>query len=162
MAAGSKEMTKSPGPLRAEEAPVADDLADYCPDLAQWPSSWRFEDRDVAPGQQIVKCFKPFLRHLLGSGLSRKTLRQHRDHLWMLGGRLIEKLHETPSLRKQPMDHVVREALDDEGGPLIRGGASEDQQRAFDATCRKFYRFIEEREENEPRTSKTSGKQGRK
>jgi hypothetical protein len=128
----------------AEEAPVADELAAYCRDLAQWPRSWMYEERDLVSGQQIVECFTPFLQHLLSSGLSHKTLRQHRDNLWMFGGKLIEDLHETPRLRKRPMDRVVREALDDEGGPLIRGGSSEDQQRAFDATCRKLHHFLEE------------------
>jgi len=91
----------------------------------------------------MVECFKPFLRHLLGSGLSRKTLRKHRDNLWLLGGEIISDLHETPRLRKRPIDQVVLEALDDEGGPLI-SRAAEDQQRSFDATCRKFYRFLKE------------------
>jgi hypothetical protein len=102
-----------------------------------------YELRDLSPGQQMVECFKPFLRHLLRSGLSRKTLRQHRDNLWLLGGELISDLHEAPGLRKQPMHQVVRAALDDQDGPLISSGASEDQQRSFDFTCRKFYRFLD-------------------
>lgn len=103
-----------------------------------------YEERDLSPGQQIVECFKPFLRHLLRSDLSRKTLRQHRDNLWLLGGELISDLHEAPRLRKQPIDQVVRAALDDQDGPLISSGASEDQQRSFDLTCRKFYRFLKD------------------
>ena len=120
-----------------------DELAAYCPDIEQWPGSWRYEERDLSPGRQMVKCFKPFLRHLLSSSLSRKTLRTHRDNLWLLGGEIISHLHETPRLRKRPIDQVALEALDDEGGPLI-SRASEDQQRSFDATCRKFYRFLKE------------------
>ena len=48
-----------------------------------------YEERDGSPGRQMVECFKPFLRHLLSLGLSRKTLRQRRDNLWLLGGELI-------------------------------------------------------------------------
>jgi hypothetical protein len=107
-----------------------------------------YEERDLSPGQQMVECFKPFLRHLLKSGLSRKTLRQHRDNLWLLGGELILDLHEVPRLRKQPMEQVVRATLDDQGGPLISRGASEDQQRSFDMTCRKFYRFLDRETES--------------
>ena len=101
-----------------------------------------YEDRDVAPGRAMVECFKPFLRHLLSRGLSGKTLRRHRDNLWLLGGALIRRLHEAPQLRKRPIDQVVLQTLDDEGGPLICHGAAEHQQRSFDATCRKFYRFL--------------------
>jgi hypothetical protein len=97
----------------------ADELAAYCPDLDQWPTSWMYEERDVVSGRQMVECFKPFLRHLLSGGLSRKTLRRHRDNLWLLGGVLIRDLHETPRLRKRPIDQVVLQALDEEGGPLI-------------------------------------------
>jgi hypothetical protein len=92
----------------------------------------------------MVECFKPFLRHLLSQGLSRKILRKHRDNLWLLGGEIISDLHETPRLRKRPIDQVLLAALDDEDGPLI-SRASEDQQRSFDATCRKLHRFLKER-----------------
>jgi hypothetical protein len=57
-----------------------------------------YEGHDLSHGQQMVECLKPFLRHLLSSGPSRKTLRSHRDNLWILG---------------------------DEGGPLISHGGSE-------------------------------------
>ena len=120
----------------------ADALAACCPDLEKWPAIWRYDERDVAPGQGMVECFKPFLRHLMSLDLSRTTLRTHRDNLWLLGGELIRDLHETPRLRKRPIAELVLAAVDDEGGPLIGHGASEDQQRAFDATCRKLYRFL--------------------
>ena len=104
-----------------------------------------YEERDGSLGRQMVECFKPFLRHLLSLGLSRKTLRHHRDNLWLLGGELIRALHEAPRLRKRPTDQVMFEALDEEGGPLISHGASEDQQGSFDVTCRKLYRFFKDR-----------------
>jgi hypothetical protein len=102
------------------------------------------EARDLAPGQQLVKCFKPFLRHLLSSNLSAKTLRKHRDNLWLLGGEIISDLHESRRLRKRPMAQVVFVALNDEGGPLISHGTSEQQQRSFDSTCRKFHSFLKD------------------
>jgi hypothetical protein len=131
--------------VAAGPASADDRLAACCPDLDQWPASWRYEEHDVAPGRGLVECFKPFLYHLLGLELSRKTLRRHRDNLWLLGGELIRDLHEKPRLRRQPMDQVVLQAIDDEGGPLISHGASEEQQRSFDATCRKLYRFLNAR-----------------
>ncbi|TCK31806.1 hypothetical protein B0G84_8866 [Paraburkholderia sp. BL8N3] len=73
-----------------------DALARYVPDLQNWPASWRFEDEDIPPGQALVAVFTPFLQHLLAQGYARKTLNRHRDHLWMLGGHLIEVRHENP------------------------------------------------------------------
>jgi hypothetical protein len=148
-------MTRIPAESRVRAAKAAvstaepvglydSELAAYCPDLDDWPSIWRYEQRDVAPGRKLVECFKPFLCHLLSLGLSPKTLRGHRDNLWLLGSELIRGLHETPRFRRQPIDQLVLAAVDDEGGPLIRHGTKE-QQRSFDATCRKLYRFLQER-----------------
>jgi hypothetical protein len=67
-----------------------------------------YEARDLAPGRQVVEIFRPFLRHLLGLKLSGKTLRKHRDNLWLLGGEIISGLHKNPRRRKWPMEQVVR------------------------------------------------------
>jgi hypothetical protein len=136
MGAKSKAKAEWDATLIAQGA-HADELTANCPDLEQWPRSWMYEKRDLTHGQQVVECFKPFLRHLLSSGLSRKTLRSHRDNLWILGGEIISKLHEDPRLRKRPTDQIVLAVLHDEGGPLISHSGSEDQQRSFDSTCRK-------------------------
>jgi hypothetical protein len=34
----------------------------------------------------------PFLREMLARSLSRKTLRVHRDNIWVLGGELISRV----------------------------------------------------------------------
>ena len=103
-----------------------------------------YEAPDLAPGRHVVEIFRPFLRHLWGMNLSGKTLRKHRDNLWLLGGEIISGLHKNPQLRKRPMVQVVAAAIDGEGGPLISQSASEDQQRSFDSTCRKLYRFLKD------------------
>ena len=103
-----------------------------------------YEARDLAPGRQVVEIFRPFLRHLLRLKLSGKTLRKHRDNLWLLGGEIISSLHKNPRRRKWPMVQVVSTAIDDDGGPLISNSLSEDQQRSFDSTCRKLCRFLKD------------------
>ena len=122
--------------------PDADPLQVYCPDLEQWARSWSYEPRDIPPGLQMVECFKPFLRHLLTLDLSRPSLRRHRDNLWVLGGEIVRRLQMDSDLRKQPIEQVVGDLIDDEGGPLLSHGEPEAEQRAFDATCRKFSRFL--------------------
>ena len=98
-------------------------------------------DKDLPPGEKLVACFRPFIEHLASSGLSRNTIRRHVDNLWMLGGEIIRDLHETPSLRKVPVEPLLCNVIDDAGGPLIHHGASEEQ-RSFDSTCRKLHRFL--------------------
>ena len=99
-------------------------------------------EKDLPPGEKLVACFRPFLEHLVASGLSRKTIRKHIDNLWVLGGEIIRDLNEDPSQRKVPVERILFDLVDDEGGPLIHGGASEEEQRSLDSTCRKLRRFL--------------------
>jgi hypothetical protein len=127
---------------RASPAPPAD-LEHYCRGLNDWPRSWMGSDKDVHPGEQLVICFRPFLEYLVRcADLSPKTIQRHVDHLWVLGGEIIRDLNENPSLRKKNIEQVLFDVLDDEGGPLIYGVSSEQQQRSFDATCRKLHKFL--------------------
>jgi hypothetical protein len=52
-------------------------------------------------------------------------------------------LNETPSLRKVQIEDLVFEVLKEEG-PLLYHCDSEEQQRSFESTCRKFRRFLEQ------------------
>ena len=117
-------------------------LAKLCPDLQNWPQSWRYEQSDIALGERILQCYRSFLLDLLGQGLARKTLYRHRDHLWMLGGEIIRRRHQDSNLRRISIEHVLLHLVNNEGGPLIWPRLSEQQQDAFDATCRKLYRFM--------------------
>jgi len=120
------------------------DLSRHGADLESWPRSWMGWDKDLPPGEKLVACFRPFIEHLASSDLSRKTIRKHIDNLWILGGEIIRDLNETPSLRKKPVEHILFDVIDDEGGPLIHNCDSEEQQRSFDSTCRKFRRFLQQ------------------
>ena len=99
-------------------------------------------EKDLPPGEKLVACFLPFLEHLVAADLSRKTIRKHIDNLWVLGGEIIRNLNEDPALRKMPVERVLFDLLDDEGGPLIHGCDSEEAQRSLDSTCRKLRRFL--------------------
>lgn len=128
-------------PIIADQA-SAQALAQYCPDLENWPRIWRYQDADLVPGQRIVEFFKTFLLHLLAQGLAAKTLRRHRDHLWMLGGEVIRRRQEDSDLSRLPAEKVTFALLEEDGGPLIWPRITEQEQDSFDATCRKFYRFL--------------------
>jgi hypothetical protein len=145
MTAGPKGVAARPDSLPAQQI-AADPLQSYCPDLDQWPASWAYEPRDIPHGLRIVECFKPFLRKMLAMSLSRKTLRLHRDNIWVLGGEVIRRLQMDSGLRRRPVQQVVLELIGDDGGPMLSHGQSEAEQRCFDATCRKLFRFLTEPE----------------
>ena len=117
-------------------------LAEYCPDLAQWPQRWEIEQQDVTVGQHIVEFLTPFLLHLLAQDLALKTLHRHRDHLWMLGGELIRRRYEHNKLKKMTVGKAIAELIEEEGGPLIWPRITEAEQNSFDATCRKLHKFL--------------------
>ena len=97
-------------------------------------------EEDLRPGEKLVTLFLPFLEHLAASNLSPKTIQQHVDNVWALGGEFIRDLHNDPARRKRPVDKVLFKMIE-YGGPLLYHGG-EDQQRSFDSTCRKFRRFL--------------------
>jgi hypothetical protein len=141
MTAGPKGVAGRPASLPAQQV-AADPLLSYCPDLDKWPGSWAYEPRDIPYGLRMVECFKPFLRETLALPLSRKTLRQHRDNIWVLGGEVIRRVQMDSDLRRRPTEQVVLDLIGDDGGPLLSHGQSEAEQRSFDATCRKLFRFL--------------------
>ena len=98
-------------------------------------------EKDLPPGEGLIVCYRPFIEHLVSTGLSPKTIRQHVDNLWAVGGEIIRDLHYDPALRKKTAEQLLRRAVHNDGGPLIYNG-SEEQQRSVDSTCRKFHRFL--------------------
>lgn len=115
-----------------------------CMDLASWPELWAIEHTDVAIGQCIVESIQPFLIDLLYQALADKTLTRHRDHLQMLGGEIIRRRQNDPDLAKQSARELLFNLVDEDGGPLIWPSITESAQNAFDATCRKLYRFLDQ------------------
>ena len=116
--AGPKEVARKPASLPAQQA-ITDPLQNYCPDLDQWAGSWAYEARDIPYGLRMVECFTPFLRAMLARSLSRKTLRQHRDNIWVLGGEVIRRVQMDSGLRRRPAEQVVLDLIGDDGGPLL-------------------------------------------
>ena len=99
-------------------------------------------EKDLPVGEKLVACFRPFLEDLVASELSPKSIQKHVDNVWALGGEIIRDLNEDPFLRRKPIEQILDDRIDEEGGPLLYGVDSEEQQRSFDSTCRKLYRFL--------------------
>ncbi len=103
---------------------------------------WRYEEADIAPGRAIVAVFKPFLLDLLHRKVSKTTFNRDRLNLWQVGGAMIQFRHGDPALKRLPIDTLIRDMIEEEGGPLLWPRISESEQKALDATCRKLYRFL--------------------
>ncbi len=128
--------------------PQAVALAKSCPDLQQWPQRWQFDEHDIAPGQDIVEFFKPFLVHLIGQKLAAKTIKRHRDNLWLLGGELIRRRYDEPTLKRMPAQQAISQLISPDGGPLIWPRITEADQDSLNGICRKLNTFLNSAQES--------------
>ena len=112
--------------------------------MAPWPESWAMCNADKPFGQGLVVALEPFIRDLCDAALSPKTVRNHLDNLWVIGGEIIRQLNLDPKLRKRSPASLLFEAVKHGEAPLARD-ASQSQQEALDATARKLLRFFSNR-----------------
>jgi hypothetical protein len=117
-------------------------------DFHEWPERWKGFDKDVPYGKGIIEIYKPFVEELL-SHYSKSTVNRHLNNLWLLGGELIRKINMNPVLRKKAPIDLLLENVDETGGPYCRHLDSEEQMRAYEATCRKLYKFLLARKPSE-------------
>lgn len=117
-------------------------------DFYEWPERWKEFAKDVPYGEGIIRIYKSFVDELL-SQLSLNTVKRHLDNLWLLGGELIREINMNPELRKQPPMDLLLENIDETGGPYCRHLDSEKQMRAYEATCRKLFKFLQGERANE-------------
>ncbi len=118
------------------------DVLAYVPDLDEWPDSWMIDQPDRAVGKAIVSVLTPFIEHLINQGLTKRTIKRHVDNLWALGGEIISDINRNESSRKQSAKVLVINAIDEEGGPLLRNPLDPNDQKPFGSTCRKLHKFL--------------------
>jgi hypothetical protein len=63
----------------------------------------------------------------------------------MPGAEIIRRRHDDPDLAKQPVQDLLFNSIEEDAGPLIWPRITESAQNSFDATCRKLYRFLNQR-----------------
>lgn len=109
--------------------------------MDEWPKSWAGVDEDKEPGARLVVELRHFVAHLVERGLTPRTIRNHIDNLWAIGGEIIRDFHDEPSLRGRPARQLLLDAIGHGEAPLLYGASAEDQSSA-DATARKLLRFL--------------------
>ena len=118
---------------------------DICPDFPEWPERWRGVEQDVPYGQGILDVMRPFVMHLIAKGLKKRTIRNHMDNLWLLGGEIIRDVSEDDQYHVPPIK-ALRDSVYSDGGPYCRHIDSEREMNSYDATCRKLHKFLETNE----------------
>jgi hypothetical protein len=114
-----------------------------CPDFQEWPDSWKGEDNDVLFGEGLIEAIRPFIQFLIHAGWTKKTIRNHIDNLWLLGGEIIREVNTFNEYRRMNPRQKLLETIGPEGGPYCRHLDSEEECRSFGATCRKLYKYLQ-------------------
>ena len=84
---------------------------------------------------------RPFIVHLCSLGLARKTVRNHLDNCWAIGGEIIRDVNMQSELRSLPPRKLILDAIACGEAPVLYR-ASEKVQRACDVTARKLLKFL--------------------
>jgi len=109
--------------------------------MGRWPDSWAGSELDIPVGESLVAEMKPFIVHLCSLGLARSTIRDHLDHCWVIGGEIIRSVVMESRFRRRPPRILILDAIAFGAAPLVEG-ASDEEQRGFDATARKLLKFL--------------------
>lgn len=130
------------------------EIKKYCKDINEWPKSWERIPEDVEYGREILVELKEFINFIISKGYKPKTIKKHIDNLWLLGGELIDKLDRDSSLREIPAKEFLFQNIGPDGGPYSKHLHSEYEFESFDATCRKLYKFLNEKRKNSIKTNR--------
>ncbi len=111
-------------------------------EIDNWPNTWKIGDQDIEYGNKIIKLMKPFILSL-ADAFSSRTVKRHADNLWVLGGYAVELVNVYEEKRHGEPCFFLTTLIDSFDGPHIHD-LSEEEQRSFDCTCRKFYKYLVE------------------
>ena len=109
--------------------------------MKAWPSAWMGVKEDRLFGEKLIVELKPFVEFLVSKKYAKRTLDRHLENLFLMGGEIIRTVSIDEDYDADPGE-VLRNSVEEEGGPLCRHLHTEERQRAYDATCRKLYKFL--------------------
>ena len=112
------------------------------PDLRKWPESWMGTEKDLEYGKKLLPFMEKFIGHLVAQGLSRRTLKDYVDWVWLLGGRIIKEVSIYEDHKKDPAKKLL-EAV--EGGgclPEDYESMSKNEVACFKKMCGLFEEFL--------------------
>jgi hypothetical protein len=117
-------------------------VKELVPDLGKWPESWMGTEKDLEYGKKLLPFMEKFIDHLVAQGLSRRTLKDCVDWVWLLGGGIIKEVSLYREYKKDPAQKLM-EAVEG-GGCLPDGheGMSQSELESFARVCGKFEKFL--------------------
>ena len=81
---------------------------------------------------------------LYDEGMSRKTFRQYRNNLWLLGGTIIRKVSWDEEYQDDPLEKLAESVADNGILPDHYDQMTQAELRAFERMCRRFEKYLGE------------------
>lgn len=110
-------------------------------DAKEWPNRWASLPCEIEFGRRINLVLVSFLESLVSQGASDTAIRKHYGNLFCLGEAIIDD-NESIEFSKFSSEEIVNLYIDNEGGPISRHFRSETEQKYFDSTCKKLYKYL--------------------
>lgn len=135
-------MSKKKRPPKKFEKP-----SDFDDNFYEWPTNWSITEKDLQIGKALVSKFETFIQIMINDGLAVKTIKNHMHNLNLLGAEIIRRLNDEDKPGwNLPIYQIISSYVDEECGPLLHfwnpnDPTEETYLKAFDTTCRKFYKF---------------------
>jgi gamma-glutamyl-gamma-aminobutyrate hydrolase PuuD len=98
-------------------------------EINKWPKSWAGTDKDIEYGRKIMQLMKLFIIELLDSSYSPKTVKEHIDNLWLLGGHIIKHINYHEEKREKDPLLLLTRFIDSFDGPHISVLSENEQNR---------------------------------
>jgi len=108
----------------------------------EWPVAWKISEEDLPLAIAIRDAMLPFLEHLISEGRSETTLRRFFGSLWLLGGGIVSDHSGRPMSGLRTGRDILMDSIDFCGGPFLGEYYTEQEQRTFDACCKKLLIFL--------------------
>ena len=99
-------------------------------------------ETDLPLAVAIRDAMQPFLESLVEEGRSETTLRRYFGYLWLLGGEIVSDRSGRPMSGLRTGREIVMDSIDFSGGPWLGEHYTEQEQRTFDACCKKLLIFL--------------------
>lgn len=118
-------------------------LAKIVKTLEEWPESWSGNENDIPIGSLLLLEFKHYLSNLIEKGRSARTVKNHANYIWALGGEIIREINMNEiNLDALLGKDILLEFINNEGGLYWRHAYDQKDHDRYDSVCRNLYRFI--------------------
>jgi len=108
----------------------------------QWTGTWTVIASDPPVGKKILHAMHAFVSGLTGQRLPYTAINRHVLNLWLLCGEIVRYVQNNQELKSLSSYELILRFVDAEGGPHCSQLATQQQQRSFDATCKKLFQHL--------------------